>query len=120
MLYSEIELLGDAYPDLMRKFNLQLAKAALEDKLGDTGMTLADLSDTSLQEQLHALFKKQQRGQWKAQHKQLQELREGLYRDVYEELQAALGPSAAVLPEDKSLRKAGSALKSVFRRRGSR
>ena len=86
MLYSEIELLGDAYPELMRKFNLQLAKAALEDKLADTGMTLSDLGDSQLQEQLHALFKKQQRGQWKAQHKALQELREGLYREVYEEL----------------------------------
>ena len=64
MLYSEIELLGDAYPELMRKFNLQLAKAALEDKLADTGMTLSDLGDSQLQEQLHALFKKQQRGQW--------------------------------------------------------
>ena len=70
----------------MRKFNLQLAKAALEDKLADTGMTLSDLGDSQLQEQLHALFKKQQRGQWKAQHKALQELREGLYREVYEEL----------------------------------
>ena len=59
MLYSEIELLGDAYPELMRKFNLQLAKAALEDKLADTGMTLSDLGDSQLQEQLHALFKKQ-------------------------------------------------------------
>ena len=116
MLYSEIELLGDAYPELMRKFNLQLAKAALEDKLADTGMTLSDLGDSQLQEQLHALFKKQQRGQWKAQHKALQELREGLYREVYEELHELGVMNDGDVPEDKH-KTLGGALKSVFRRK---
>ena len=116
MLYSEIELLGDAYPELMRKFNLQLAKAALEDKLADTGMTLSDLGDSQLQEHLHALFKKQQRGQWKAQHKALQELREGLYREVYEELHALGVMNDGDVPEDKH-KTLGGALKSVFRRK---
>ena len=116
MLYSEIELLGDAYPELMRKFNLQLAKAALEDKLADTGMTLSDLGDSQLQEHLHALFKKQQRGQWKAQHKALQELREGLYREVYEELHTLGVMNDGDVPEDKH-KTLGGALKSVFRRK---
>ena len=56
----------------------------MEDKLADTGMTLSD--QLQLQEQLHALFKKQQRGQWTAQHKALQELHHGLQREVYEDL----------------------------------
>ena len=79
-------------------------------------MTLSDLGDSQLQEQLHALFKKQQRGQWKAQHKALQELREGLYREVYEELHELGVINDGDVPEDKH-KTLGGALKSVFRRK---
>ena len=62
------------------------------------------------------LFKKQQRGQWKAQHKALQELREGLYREVYEELHELGVMNDGDVPEDKH-KTLGGALKSVFRRK---
>ena len=52
MLYSELELLGESYPDLMRTFNLQMAKGALEEKLADTGMSVDDLEQVSKQQRI--------------------------------------------------------------------
>jgi len=85
LLYSELELLGDAYPELMRKLNLQLAKAAIEEQLGATGMSLDDLGDAELQRQVKEMLKRQQRGAWGAQHKSLLALREGVYAELLDE-----------------------------------
>ena len=85
LLYSELELLGDAYPELMRKLNLQLAKAAIEEQLGETGMSLDDLGDAELQRQVKEMLKRQQRGAWGAQHKSLLALREGVYAELLDE-----------------------------------
>ena len=37
------DVAGETYPELMRSFNLQMAKGALEEKLADTGMSIEDL-----------------------------------------------------------------------------
>lgn len=51
LLYSEVELLGGSFPDVMRKLNLQLAKADIEQRLSETDMSLDDLGDAELQRQ---------------------------------------------------------------------
>jgi CRP-like cAMP-binding protein len=91
LLYSELEQLGASFPDLMRKLNLQLAKAAIEEQLGDASMSLDDLGDVELQRQVKEMLKRQQRGQWGAQHKALRELREGLYADIADEAEKLFG-----------------------------
>ena len=85
MLFSELELLGETYPELMRTFNLQLARGALEEKLADTGMVLDDLDGGALQRNLEELLRAQQRARWKARHAELQAVREGLYADLHVE-----------------------------------
>ena len=59
MLYSELELLGDTHPDLMRLFNLQLARGALEEKLADTGTSIDELDSDALTRQLEELMRMQ-------------------------------------------------------------
>ncbi len=85
MLYSEIELLGEAYPELMRIFHLQLARGALEEKLADSGMSIDDLDATSLARQLDELLRRQSDARWKARHAELVAQREGLYADLHAE-----------------------------------
>ncbi len=79
MLYSELELLGAAYPDLLKKFNLQMAKGALEEKLADTGMTIDDLEQLALERHINDLLALQASAKWREKHHELQDLREGLY-----------------------------------------
>ena len=88
MLYSELELLGETYPELMRTFNLQMAKGALEEKLADTGMSVDDLEQYALERQINELLSMQAAARWKARHGELQALREGLYADLYAEKEA--------------------------------
>lgn len=88
MLYSELELLGDAYPELMRTFNLQMAKGGLEEKLADTGMSVDDLEQNVLERQINELLTMQAGARWKLRHKEVQALREGLYADLYAEKEA--------------------------------
>ena len=78
MLFSELELLGETYPELMRTFNLQLARGALEEKLADSGMSIDELDSDSLQRQLQELMKRQAEARWSARHAELVETREGL------------------------------------------
>ena len=63
MLFSEIELLGESHPQLMRTFNLQMAKGALEEKLADTGMSVDDLEQPQLERQINELLTMQVGGQ---------------------------------------------------------
>ena len=88
MLYSELELLGETHPELMRTFNLQMAKGALEEKLADTGMSVDDLEQPALERHINDLLTMQAGARWKARHKELQALREGLYADLYAEKEA--------------------------------
>ena len=88
MLYSELELLGESYPDLMRTFNLQMAKGALEEKLADTGMSVDDLEQAALERHINDLLTMQAGARWKGRHVELQGLREGLYADLYAEKEA--------------------------------
>jgi len=55
LLYSELELLGASFPDVMRKLNLQLAKADIEQRLSERDMSLDDLADAELQRQARAV-----------------------------------------------------------------
>ena len=98
MLYSELVLLGETYPDLMRNFNLQMAKGALEEKLADTGMSVDDLEQPALERHINELLMMQAGARWKARHRELQALREGLYADLYAEKEARaawLSPSSS-------------------------
>ena len=94
MLYSELELLGETYPDLMRNFNLQMAKGALEEKLADTGMSVDDLEQPALERHINELLMMQAGARWKARHRELQALREGLYADLYAEKEARAAEDA--------------------------
>jgi CRP-like cAMP-binding protein len=85
MLYSELELLGETYPELMRTFNLQMAKGALEEKLADTGMGVDDLEQPALERHINDLLTMQAGARWKSRHRELQALREGLYADLHAE-----------------------------------
>ena len=49
------------------------------------------LGDVELQRQVKEMLKRQQRGQWGAQHKALRELREGLYADIADEAEKLFG-----------------------------
>ena len=95
MLYSELELLSEAHPELMQMFNLALAKGGLEERMADTGLSLDDLDPASLHEQVTDLLALQASAQWKSRHAELQHLREGLYADLYAEKEAAAVASAA-------------------------
>ena len=149
ILFSEIELLADTYPDLMRKashhllrlcqsitkqpllpshafptcpppshtlfhcihpqFNNQLARAAVEEELADSGLYLEDLQGPELQRQIDALLKKKRKANWKGRHDELVALREGLYASLDEE--TADDP---VVAQRKGL---GGTLRDVFRRK---
>ena len=97
----------------MRTFNLQLAKGALEEKLADTGMALDDLEPTAVQRQLNELLRRQADARWKARHAELQELREGLYADLYAEAEAAAAKVKGG-GGGKQSKGMGRALKSMF------
>jgi len=121
LLYSEVELLGGSFPDVMRKLNLQLAKADIEQRLSETDMSLDDLGDAELQRQVKELLKQQQRGQWGAQHAALLALREGIYADILDE---AAAREVAVAARDAANGKASrvqvdrraSQVKAIFAR----
>ena len=112
MLYSELELLGQAHPEVMRTFNLQMAKGALEEKLVDTGMSIDDLDQTELERQINDLLTMQAGARWKARHAELQALREGLYADLYAEKES--------LEAEEELKRSGvtvgSSLKGIMAR----
>ena len=95
MLYSELELLGESYPDLMRTFNLQMAKGALEEKLADTGMSVDDLEQDSLERHINELLMLQAGARWKSRHRELVNLREGLYAEIAAERDAQQKLAAA-------------------------
>ena len=65
LLYSELELLGASFPDVMRKLNLQLAKADIEQRLSERDMSLDDLADAELQRQARAVVRRSRaHSQW--------------------------------------------------------
>ena len=98
ILYSELELLAAAHPELVRKFNLALARAALEERLAETGESIDDLDPERLQGEIEDLLSLQAAARWKSRHAELQAAREGLYADLYAEKDGAAllgsGPSA--------------------------
>jgi hypothetical protein len=116
MLYSELELLAETYPELMRTFNLQMAKGALEEKLADLGMSVDDIDGERLDREINDLLTKQGVCQWKSRHAELQRAREGLYADLYAEKQAASFSKASA----KALRGGGGGglLKGMFAKAG--
>ena len=116
MLYSELELLGETHPDLMRTFNLQMAKGALEEKLADTGMSVDDLEQSALERHINELLAMQASARWKARHKELQSLREGLYADLYAEKESRAANERAAAASDAQAKKAGvgKAIKGMF------
>ena len=115
MLYSELELLGDTYPELMRTFNLQMAKGALEEKLADTGMSVDDLEQSTLERHINELLSMQASARWKARHVELQGLREGLYADLYAEKESRAANTSKGGKEAGGM---GKALKGVFSKVG--
>ena len=129
MLYSELELLGETHTDLMRTFNLQMAKGALEEKLADTGMSVDDLEQTALERHINDLLTMQAGARWKARHRELQALREGLYADLYaekevralnEKLAAQASGDEAAKPRDGSGMGVGKALKGLLGSKGGK
>ena len=82
--------LGETHPELMRTFNLQMAKGALEEKLADTGMSVDDLEQHALERHINELLAMQASARWKSRHRELQGLREGLYADLYAEKEARM------------------------------
>ena len=122
MLFSELELLGDSHPEVMRAFNLQMAKGALEEKLADTGMSVDDLDPHSLEAHIGELVLQQKSNRWRARHAELQDRREGLYADLYAEKEATgieLGSAASALRGGQRGRKAKSALKGLLSKAGT-
>ena len=112
MLFSEIELLGETHPELMRTFNLQMAKGALEEKLADTGMSVDDLEQISLERHVNDLLTMQAGARWKARHKELQAIREGLYADLYAEKEAR-AVNERVEQQDSAGKRGGSIGKAL-------
>lgn len=119
MLYSEVELLVPTHPELMRKFNVQVAKAAVEEELAESGLYLEDIEAPELQLQVDSLLKKQERAKWKGRHAELVATREGLYGDLIDE-GAELEASAARDGGADHRASLGGALRSVFRRKGGK
>ena len=95
----------------MRKFNVQLAKAAVEEELAESSLYLEDIEKPELQRQVDSMLKKQERANWKKKHAELVATREGLYGDLIDE--------GAVLVEtvEEQHRSVGGALRNVFRRK---
>lgn len=122
MLYSEVELLAEAHTELMRTFQLQMAKGALEAKLADMGMSVDDLEPETLEQQLHDMKSMQMSCRWRARHAELQGLREGLYADLYAEKEAQDGNglrSTGAMGLRGGAKGARKALKGIFAKAGS-
>ena len=126
MLYSELELLAEAHPSILRAFNLAMAKGALEERLAETGLSLDDLTPEQLGEEVNDLLALQAAARWKARHAELQAVREGLYADLYAEKEAtALGADRGRHASIKGIfakaaSRAGQAIKGGSRRSSSR
>ena len=114
MLYSELELLSDAHSELMRTFNLALAKGALEERLADTGLSLDDLEPHSLHEQVNDLLSLQSSAGWRGRHAELQAAREGLYAELYAEKEAQQAIGGAAGGASNLRLGASRALKGIF------
>ena len=61
ILFSELELIAEQFAELMRKFNVQMAKAAVEEELADSGLYLEDIEGPELQRQINSMLSKQAR-----------------------------------------------------------
>ena len=79
-------------------WRLALARAALEERLAETGESIDDLDPERLQGEIEDLLSLQAAARWKSRHAELQAAREGLYADLYAEKDGAAilgsGPSA--------------------------
>ena len=60
----------------------------LEEKLADTGMSVDDLEQPALERHINDLLTMQAGARWKSRHRELQQLREGLYAELYAEKEA--------------------------------
>ena len=103
----------------MRTFNLQMAKGALEEKLADTGMSVDDLEQSALERHINELLSMQAAARWKARHRELQSLREGLYADLYAEKESRAADERLAAQASKSAgggggRGLGRAIKGAF------
>jgi len=79
-----------------------MAKGALEEKLADTGMSVDDLEQTALERHINELLAMQAAARWKARHKELQSVREGLYADLYAEKESRAAQERAGEMQTKS------------------